>query len=148
MANEFVLRKGLVSLGGVRLPFTSVDNVNYSILETDYYIEINASSAIRTVTLPAPTEGQTYIIKNKYDSAYKVTVATNGSETIDGSDTITLSPGESLEVTNNGTNWSAVYETGNSLGAGCYDTEIQYIEETYYAPDANKISVWNQITKC
>ena len=65
MANEFVLRKGLVSLGGVRLPFTSVDNVNYSVLVTDYYIEINASSAIRTVTLPAPTEGQTYIIKNK-----------------------------------------------------------------------------------
>ena len=124
MANEFVVRKGIQSLGGVRLPFSEINNQNYTVLETDYFIEVTSSSEDRTVTLPTPIEGQTYIVKNKYSSGFKVIVATNGAETIDGENTVTLSAGESLEVTTNGTNWTSTYETGKSLGAGCYETDL------------------------
>ena len=138
MANEFVLRKGLISLGGVRLPFTEINNQDYTVLETDYFIEVTSSSADRTVTLPAPIEGQTYIVKNKYSSGYKVNVATNGAETIDGENTVTLSAGESLEVTTNGTNWTSTYETGKSLGAGCYETDLT--STTGGNPSSNEIT--------
>ena len=104
MANEFVIRRGLISLGGVRTPLTTVNDASYSILVTDYYVEVTASSAQRTATLPTPAEGQTFIIKNKYSSAEKVVVATNGSETLDGQNTVTLSPGEALQVTTDGSN--------------------------------------------
>ena len=124
MANELIIRHGLISQGGVRVPFVEVNNTDYSVVqESDYYVEINASSAARTVTLPTPASGQTFVIKNKYDSAYKVTVDTT-SGLIDGESDVTLSPGEVLEVTTNGTNWTVLAESGKNLGAGCYDSNI------------------------
>ena len=148
MANELIIRHGLISKGGVRVPFTEVNNQDYSVSGgTDYYVEVNASSADRTITLPTPLEleGQIFVIKNKYNSNNKVIVATVGSETIDGSSTVTLSPSESLEVSTNGTNWTKFAETGQSLGAGCYDTDIETIDTNFNVPSTNKITVWNQV---
>ena len=146
MANEFVIRRGLISLGGVRTPLTVVNNTDYSILEaTDYYVEVTASSAQRTATLPTPAEGQTFVIKNKYSSTQKVVVATVGSETLDGQDTVTLSPGEVLQVTTDGSNWIILNETGNNLGAGCYDTNISNISGSQVTPADNNITIDNSI---
>ena len=142
MANEFVLRKGLISLGGVRLPLIEINDTNYSIsAATDYYVEVTASSAQRTATLPTPAEGQTFVIKNKYSSTQKVVVATVGSETLDGQDTVTLSPGEVLQVTTDGSNWIILNETGNNLGAGCYDTEIQSAGSSFISPNSGNITL-------
>jgi hypothetical protein len=88
-------------------------------------------------------EGQTFVIKNKFDSSFKVVVDTT-SGTIDGESSVTLSPSESLEVTSNGTNWVTLNETGRSLGAGCFDTEINSISSTFTAPPTNKINIWDQ----
>ena len=139
MANELIIRHGLISKGGVRVPFTEVNNQDYSVSGgTDYYVEVNASSADRTITLPTPAEGQIFVIKNKYNSNNKVIVATVGSETIDGSSTVTLSPSESLEVSTNGTNWTKFAETGQSLGAGCYSTDLANTADA--DPSANQIT--------
>jgi len=70
MANGFVLRKGLISLGGVRLPLIEINDANYSIdADTDYYIDVTASSSNRTMTLPTPVEGLNLIIKNNFNSS-------------------------------------------------------------------------------
>ena len=147
MANEFVIRRGLISLGGVRTPLTTVNDANYSIsAATDYYVEVTASSAQRTATLPTPAEGQTFVIKNKYSSTEKVVVATVGSETLDGQNTVTLSPGEVLQVTTDGSNWIILNETGNSLGAGCYETDLASISTGGFPqPNSGEITVWNLV---
>ena len=145
MANEFVIRRGVQSLGGVKLPYVSINNLDYTIsASTDYFVEVVASSAQKRVTLPSPVEGQNFIIKNNYESSYKVVVDTT-SGTIDGESTVTLSPGESLQVTTDGTNWTSVYETGKSLGAGCYETDLSTISGSDTAPNTNEITVWNQV---
>ena len=38
MANEFVLRKGLISLGGVTFPLKQITST-YTVLSTDYFID-------------------------------------------------------------------------------------------------------------
>ena len=145
MANGFVLRKGLISLGGVRLPLIEINDANYSIdADTDYYIDVTASSSNRTMTLPTPVEGLNLIIKNNFNSSQKVIVDGNGN-TIDGESTITLSVNESLQIITNGTNWLTISETGGSLGAGCYDTNISNISGSQVTPADNNITIDNSI---
>jgi hypothetical protein len=45
MANEFVLRKGLISLGGVTFPLTQV-NGTYTVLPTDYFVEATGNDFV------------------------------------------------------------------------------------------------------
>ena len=63
MAKEFVTRRGLISLGSITLPLVQV-NSNYSVLESDYAVEVTSGSV--TITLPNPSgiEGKIYQIKN------------------------------------------------------------------------------------
>ena len=49
MANEFEVRNGIISLGGVTFPLTKIGNT-YSILETDNFIEVTGGTF--NVTLP------------------------------------------------------------------------------------------------
>ena len=74
MANEFILRKGLISLGGVTFPLTQVTST-YTVLTTDYFVE--ATSGTFTISLPTAVgiKGQVYQIKN----------AGNGTITVDPS---------------------------------------------------------------
>ena len=102
MANEFVARKGFISLGGITLPATLV-NSNYTIGADDYLVEITAN----TVQIDLPTavgiEGKIYQIKNSGNGI--VTVQADGSELIDGSSSETLGQNQSLQVISNGTGW-------------------------------------------
>ena len=89
---------------------------NDTILQTDDFIRGNATSGSFTETLPAVAStpiGKEYTIKNvsTLTSVNTVTVAGNGSENIDGANTLVLSAVATLEsvtVCNNGTSWDII----------------------------------------
>jgi hypothetical protein len=75
---------------------------------TDSIVRADATSAAFTLTLPtaAGCAGREYRIKKIDSSAHIVTVATNSSQTIDGSSTQSLSSQyASLVVVSDGSNW-------------------------------------------
>ena len=65
---------------------------DYTATANDGTIEVDASGAARTITLPAVTGlgGRIYVIKKTDSSANAVTVDGNASETIDGATTVSL----------------------------------------------------------
>jgi len=81
MANEFVARKGFISLGGITLPYVEVIST-YNVTDNDYLID--ATSGSFTVNLPSAVGigGKIYQIKNSGSGV--ITVDANGSQTIDG----------------------------------------------------------------
>ena len=80
MANEFVLRKGLISLGGVTFPLTQITGA-YTVESTDYFVD--ATTGTFTVSLPTAVgiKGQIYQIKNSGGGV--ITVDPNGGQTIE-----------------------------------------------------------------
>ena len=65
-SNEFVARKGIISLGGITYPLTQVTGT-YTVTGTDYLVE--ATSGTFTINLPTTTgnqapKGKIFIIKN------------------------------------------------------------------------------------
>ena len=101
---------------GVRLEY-SEKTANYSIVASDYTINVTANSP--TITLPdsvtlsatvtnfanasAGAMGKIYIIKNSGIGV--VTIATTNSELIDGLAPGTLTTGQSIKVQSTGTGW-------------------------------------------
>ena len=79
MANEFVIRDGFISLGGVTLPYVA-KTATYTIAQKDYFIDCSGTF---TVTLPTAVgfKGKIYIVKNSGDGS--ITLATTSSQTID-----------------------------------------------------------------
>jgi len=63
MANEFIARKGLISLGGVTVPLTQV-SADYSVQSSDYTIEITSNSVNITLPTAVGINGKIYVIKN------------------------------------------------------------------------------------
>ena len=65
MANqEFVTRRGLISLGGITFPYVST-NATYSVSVDDYFIDGTTSGI--TITLPSASTsgaGKIYVVKN------------------------------------------------------------------------------------
>jgi len=102
MANEFVARKGIISLGGVTFPVTGI-NANYTVGVNDYLVDVTGNTI--TVTLPTAVGigGKNYVIKNNGSGV--VTVATTSSQTIDGANTKSLNNNDSIEVISDGSNW-------------------------------------------
>ena len=88
MANEFVTRNGLISLGGVTFPRT-VCSSTYSVLSTDYFVECSSGFAF-VVTIPTAVGivGKLYAIKNSGTGL--VTVSTTSSQLIYGVTTSNL----------------------------------------------------------
>ena len=109
MYNDFVVRDGLISLGGLTFPYTAKTGT-YTIGAEDYFIDCTSGSF--TVTLPTAVgrKGQIYIIKNS--GAGTVTVATTSSQTIDGQATITLAQYDSITVESTNTDWVITGSTG------------------------------------
>ncbi|MDV2504633.1 MAG: hypothetical protein RX318_11865, partial [bacterium] len=94
------------------LPYVGVTDASYSILTTDRVIGVNRAGAV-TVTLPSAgaVAGRTYIVKDESGAAgtNNITVATEGSETIDGSATDVIDYDyDSRGYFSDGTNWFRV----------------------------------------
>ena len=85
MANEFVTRRGLISLGGLTFPYVS-KTTTYTITDADYFIDCSGTF---TVTLPTSVgiAGRIYVVKNSGSGT--ITVNTTSAQTIDGSSTQT-----------------------------------------------------------
>jgi hypothetical protein len=77
---------------------------DYTALETDGLVIIDASGAPVTLTLPPGRFGHPFRIK-VVDATNTVTVDGDGAETIDGSASFTLAVGESSELWWDGTEW-------------------------------------------
>ena len=80
---------------GIEYNVTAVSNVDYSVKSGDYIIHMHSLSAGRTVTIPSAqrAEGRMLIIKDGggQSSMHNITIATEGSEHIDGVDTKVIS---------------------------------------------------------
>jgi hypothetical protein len=148
MANEFILRKGLISLGGITFPLTQV-STTYTVDSTDYFVE--AISGTFTISLPTAVgiEGKIYQIKNS--GAGDITVDPNGGETIDGSGTVVLGPKQSLYIVSNDANWliggangiSFIWEGTWSSGSNYDENDVVYYDGSSYIAVANVSSGQN-----
>ena len=109
MANEFVVRKGIKSLGGIIFPVTGI-NSTYTVDTNDYLIDITGNTI--TVTLPTAVgvNGKNYVIKNRGTDV--VTVETTSSQTIDGASTKSLNNNDGIEIISDGSNWIIAAGTG------------------------------------
>jgi hypothetical protein len=109
MANEFIVRKGIKSLGGITFPATGI-TATYSVNDDDYLIDVTGNTI--TVTLPSAVNrnGRNYIIKNSATGV--VTVSTTSSQTIDGSTSRTLNLNDSIGIISDGSNWNIVGGVG------------------------------------
>ena len=95
MANEFIVRKGIISLGGVTVPLTQVNGV-YSVGVDDYTVEATANSF--TITLPTAVgiTGKIYVIKNS--GAGTITFAATEGEPIDGQSSWPLTQYDTISI--------------------------------------------------
>ena len=109
MANEFIIRNGLKSLGGITFPATGI-NATYTVGVNDYLIDITGNTI--TVTLPTAVgvNGKNYVIKNRGTDV--VTVETTSSQTIDGVSTKSLNNNDGIEIISDGSNWIIAAGTG------------------------------------
>ena len=106
MANEFVTRRGIISLGGVTFPYVSKTST-YTIGVDDYFID--CTSGTFNITLPTAVgiAGKIYIVKNSGNGV--ITLDTNSSQTIDGSLTIVTSVANTaFTLISDGTNWQII----------------------------------------
>jgi hypothetical protein len=109
MANEFIIRNGLKSLGGITFPATGI-NATYTVGVNDYLIDITGNTI--TVTLPTAVgvNGKNYVIKNRGTGV--VTVETTSSQTIDGANSKSLNNNDGIEIISDGSNWIIAAGTG------------------------------------
>jgi hypothetical protein len=114
MANEFIVRKGIISLGGVTFPSTEVSS-SYTVDVDDYLIDVTGNTV--TVTLPTSVDinGKIYVIKNSGSGV--VTVSTTSSQTIDGSNSKTLNNNDSIQIISDGSNWNIVGGVGSVISS-------------------------------
>jgi len=85
MANELVIRDGLISLGGINFPYKAV-TTTYTITAADYMVD--ATSGTFNITLPTAVGVAGKIFEVKNSGAGTITVDTTSSQTIDGAATI------------------------------------------------------------
>lgn len=87
----------------------SPQTAGYTLVLTDDIVLFNISSgAAATLPTAASASGLRYTIKNKTTSSANLTATGNGSETIDGSNTYVLIPGDSIDVVSDGTAWHVI----------------------------------------
>ncbi len=83
-------------------------SANYTAVDSDYTILVDATGGARTITLPiaSKAKNKVYNIKKIDSSTNNVTVDGNGSETIDGATTyVIINQYESIMIHSDGTAW-------------------------------------------
>ena len=123
MANELVIRNGLISKGDITLPIRNEDS-NYTLLDDDYSIVASGSTDI-TVTIPASATtltGKIYIFKNLSETN-NLTIGTDDETLIDLSQAdIVLTPLQSIQLQTDGTQWIRTGQSGTSGSSGSSGT--------------------------
>jgi hypothetical protein len=79
--------------GGLTVKRTTVADIAYTVLTSDYIVEYTSLSAARTITLPAAataSAGKVYVLKNGTSNTSVLTVDPSGAELIDGAATKTF----------------------------------------------------------
>lgn len=91
-----------IKTGGARFAY-SAKTADYTIVQTDYTINVTANSP--TITLPTAVgiSGKVYVVKNT--GAGTVTLATTSAQTIDGAATQSIAANTSLMVQSTNANW-------------------------------------------
>ena len=94
---------------------------SYTVTDGDYWIDVAASSADVTLTLPAAATagaGRYYIIKLN-TATYECVIDGNGSETIDGEATIALTQtDETIGIICDGSNWNVLFHYSPKAASG------------------------------
>jgi hypothetical protein len=67
MANEFVVRKGLISLGGITVPHRTLSG-DYTLTADDCAVELDNGGFMVTLPDLESIDGKIYIIKNSSNS--------------------------------------------------------------------------------
>jgi hypothetical protein len=101
MANEFVARKGIISLGGLTFPYQQT-SVSYTGQTDDFFIDAIQSGI--TITLPDSTnlEGKQFVVKNS--SLGNITITGYSGQSISGLTNENLGSNNTAQfVSNNGT---------------------------------------------
>jgi hypothetical protein len=127
MANEFIVRKGIKSLGGVTFPYTGVTDT-CTIGPNEYLINVPSGTFIITLDTAVNISGKQYVIKNSGNGV--ITLNTTSSQTIDGNLSITLTQNETVEVISDGSNWKIVSGIGDVVVEG--STKSGYITNTFF----------------
>lgn len=93
--------------GSLSLPYVA-KTANYTATLNDFTIAVTCSSANITITLPTSVgiTGRIYVIKKMDNTSYSVIVDANGTQTIDGSETVSLTTQyQTIRLQSNGSNW-------------------------------------------
>jgi hypothetical protein len=120
--NEFVTRRGIISLGGVSFPYIAV-TASYTVTTDDYFIDcLSGSFSVALPTTDDFESGKIFTIKNSGTGL--ITVDPFNNETIDGSPTKDLAQNDSICIISKGSSWTsfgggiAVSGTGTSGTSG------------------------------
>ena len=103
------VKKLLFVDGGMRVKHTSTTS-NYTTKESDFIIGVDTTSAAVTITLASETvtKGRVVIINDEggHAATNNITIAKEGSETIDGSATTSISSNNgTVRLYSDGSNW-------------------------------------------
>lgn len=106
----------------------------YAITTAESGLLVDTSGGALTLTLPtAVGAAQRYAVKKKDSSAHAVTIATTGSQTIDGFSGVTLSAqNASVEVESDGANWYVVGSPATTPAVRAYNSAAQAIPNTTF----------------
>lgn len=103
----------LVANGGFKIKRTTTA-IDYTVLNTDVYVEITNTAAPRTITLPtaaSATAGRMFIIKDQSGGAgtNNITIDGNAAETIDGAATKVINTNYgAVTIICDGANWLVI----------------------------------------
>jgi len=115
MANEFIARRGLITLGSFTVPYTAVTS-NYTVGEDDYVVDATTGSFPITLPTAVGITGKNYLIKNSGSGV--ITVDGYGSETIDDEISLILNQYGSVQLISDGINWIIAGADGTSGTSG------------------------------
>lgn len=114
---DLIFSSSILTIGG-GLTFNRTEvSSDYSASTLDYYIGVNTSLNAEPISIGLPSatllnDGQTYVVKDEGGeaNAKNISIATNGSDTIDGQNSVVLeSPYSSIQIYCNGTNKYFIY---------------------------------------
>ena len=98
MNNEFVTRRGLISLGGITFPYVSISGT-YTFTIDDYFVDCVSGSF--NVTLPlSSTLGAGKILVIKNSGTGSISVVTTSPDLIEGATSYALNQFDTLNLIN------------------------------------------------